>query len=174
MARKDMPDIAAIDPKAAPANPLALLPAKPLPANRLKLICASSSDIGNRHAAVLPGGTKFASALDPAFWSNVASQLRIGDVVEIHTDERTFFGTVYVRDVTRTRAQVARLEFHEFGAPLQSNDASPYRIKHQGPHLKWVIERIADGKIVRDGFETTEEAQTAAKALERTISSKVA
>jgi hypothetical protein len=173
MASKDL-DVSTTDPKAALVNQLALLPAKPLTANRLKLICASSSDIGNRHAAVLPSGTKFASTLDPAFWSNVSSQLRIGDVVEIHSDDRTFYGTIYVRDVSKIRAQVARLEFHEFSDPVQSTDASPYRVKHGGPHLKWVIERIADAKIVKDGFETAEEAQAAAKTMERTLSSKVA
>jgi hypothetical protein len=169
MASKDMPDVA-IDPKDALANQLALLPAKPLPHNRLKLICASSSDIGNRHAAVLLSGTKFTSALDPGFWANVASQLRIGDVVEVHCDDRTFYGTIYIRDVTKTRAQVARLEFHEFGALAQSTDAAPYRIKHQGPHLKYVIERVADAKIIRDGFETAEDAQAAAKGMERSLS----
>jgi len=91
-------------------------------------------------------------------------------VVEIHTDERTFYGTIYVRDVSKVRAQVARLEYHEFSEAVQSTDASPYRIKHQGPHLKWVIERIADGKIVKEGFETADEAQAVAKAMERTMS----
>ncbi len=83
-------------------------------------------------------------------------------------------GLIYIRDVTKTRAQVARLEFHEFIEAVQSTDASPYRVKHQGPHLKWVVERIADGKIVKDGFETAEEAQAAAKAMERTSNSKAA
>jgi hypothetical protein len=152
------------------AQALALLPAKPLANNRLRLICASSSDICNRFAAVLPAGTSFAATLDPAFWSNVSSQLRVGDVVEIHSDSRGFYGTVYVRDTAKTRAQVARLEFHEFEVLAQSADPTSHRVKYLGPHMKWGIERIADGKPVREGFENQEAAELALKGMERSTS----
>jgi hypothetical protein len=152
------------------AQALAVLPAKPLANNRLRLICASSSDIGNRFAAVLPTGTSFAAALDPAFWSNVCSQLRVGDVIEVHSDTRGFYGTVYVRDTAKTRAQVARLEFHEFDALAQSADQNSHRVRYFGPHLKWGIERISDGKAVRENLESQEAAELALKGMERSLS----
>ena len=90
----DKPDM--VEPK--PAEPITVVPpkppAKPLANNRLRLICASSSDICNRFAAVLPAGTPFEAALEPGFWSNVCSRLRISDVVEIHSDTRGFYGEV--------------------------------------------------------------------------------
>jgi hypothetical protein len=158
------------DPKAPDAA--AVLPAKPpgmkpLAMNRLKLVCSSSSDIANHFAAVLTSGTPFASVLSPEFWSNHAPQLRVGDSIEVHSDDRSFFGRLYVRDVNKTRADVSKLEFVEFGALAQSNDASLYRVKYAGPHTKWAVERIADGKLVREGFETQDAAELALKGMER-------
>jgi hypothetical protein len=150
------------------------LAAKPLAMNRLKLICASSSDIGNHFAAVLPSGTSFASVLNPEFWSNHAPQLRVGDLVDLHSDSRSWYGRVYVRDVTKTRASVSQIEFVEFGELAQATDASLYRVKYAGPHVKWGIELVADGKLVREGFETQEAAEVALKGLERSLSNKVA
>jgi hypothetical protein len=150
------------------------LAAKPLAMNRLKLICGSSSDIANHFAAVLTSGTPFASVLNPEFWSNHAPQLRVGDSIEVHCDDRSWFGRVYVRDVTRKRASVSQIEFVEFGELAQSTDASLYRVKYAGPHVKWGIELVADGKLVREGLETQEAAEVALKALERSLTNKVA
>jgi hypothetical protein len=146
---------------------------RPLEQNRLKLICGSASDIANHFAAVLTSGTPFASVLNPGFWSNHAPQLRVGDSIEVHCDSRSWFGRVYVRDVTKTRASVSQLEYVEFGELAQSTDASLYRVKYAGPHVKWGIELVAEGKIVREGFETQEAAEVALKGLERSLTNKV-
>lgn len=167
---KDMSDMVELK----PADPITLVPpkplAKPLPNNRLRLIVSSSSDICNRFAAVLPTGMPFEAALEPGFWSNVCSQLRISDIVEIHSDGRGFYGEVYVRDTAKTSAQVAQLEFVEFDMLAQSSEPSSHRVKYGGPHVKWAIERVADGKLVREGFENQEAAETALKAMERSMS----
>jgi hypothetical protein len=166
----------AVDPKAP--NPAAVPPKplgiKPLAMNRLRLICSSSSDIANHFAAVLTSDTPFASVLSPEFWSNHAPQLRIGDSIEVHCDDRLWFGRVYVRDVTKTRACVSQLEFVDFGALAQSNDASLYRVKYAGPHSKWGVERVAEGKLVREGFDSEEAAEVALKSIERSLNNKVA
>jgi hypothetical protein len=161
-----------------PAAPPPVIPGKPavrpLEQRRLKLICGSSSDIANHFAAVLTSGTPFASVLNPEYWANHAPQLRVGDSIEIHCDDRSWFGRVYVREVTKTRASVSQLEFVEFGELAQSTDASLYRVKYAGPHVKWGIELVAGGKLVREGFETQEAAEVALKGLERSLTNKVA
>jgi hypothetical protein len=156
-----------IQPMAPPAHPIAVLVPKPLVNNRLKLICSSASDIGNHWAAVLPIGVSFSAALQPEFWSNLSTQLRIGDVIDIHGDARDFFGRVYVRDTGRTRASVAKLEYHEFDALAPAGDPSSHRVKYSGPHTKWGIERIADGKLVKDNLDSKEAAEVALKGMER-------
>ena len=87
----------------------------------------------------------FEAALEPGFWSNVSTQLRISDIIEIHSDTRGFFGSLYVRDTGKTSAQVAQLEYHEFDVLTQSAEPSSHRVKYAGPHVKWAIERVADG-----------------------------
>ena len=158
--------------EAKPASPITVMktPAKPLQNNRLRLIVSSSSDICNRFAAVLPTGVPFEAALEPGFWANVCSQLRISDIVEIHSDGRGFYGTVYVRDTSKTRAQVAQLEFHEFDTLSEAADPSSHRVRYAGPHSKWGIERVADGKLVRESFESQESAEQALKAMNLSMS----
>jgi hypothetical protein len=159
--------------EAKPANPITVMPktpAKPLQANRLRLIVSSASDISNKFAAVLPTGTPFTAALEPGFWANVCSQLRISDVIDVHSDTRLFFGTIYVRDTSKTSAQVAQLEYHEFDTLAESVEPASYKVKYSGPHSKWSIERVADGKLVRESFESQESAEQALKAMDISMS----
>jgi hypothetical protein len=99
----------------------------------------------------------------------VAAQLRVGDQIEIHSDGRDFFGRLYIRDVSKTRAEVGRLEFHEFDTLTQSAEPSAYRVKYAGLHSKWSVERVSDGRLMREGCEDQETAQTALKAMERSM-----
>jgi hypothetical protein len=158
-------DPKAVSPIAVPlAKPLGI---KPLEMNRLKLVCSSSSDIGNHFAAVLPSGVPFTNTLEPAFWSNHAPSLRVGDTVDVHSDDRLWFGRIYCRDVGKTRALMGKLDFVEFGALAQSNEPTSYRVKYAGLQMKWSVERVSDGKLVRDGFESQEAAELALKGMER-------
>ena len=144
------------------------MPPKPLPVDRLKVIHSSEANICNRLAATLPPGTPFTAALDPSFWSNVgAMKLHIGDTVEIHSESRSFFGTIYVRDLTKTRAFVGKLDYVEFGAIAQSAESVSHRVEYLGLHLKWGIRRLADGKVVRESLESKEAAELALQAMER-------
>jgi len=54
-------------------------------------------------------------------------------------------------------------------ALVSSAEAISHRVKYGGRHLKWVIERVADGKVVKDGLEQ-EAAEQALKAIERSLS----
>jgi hypothetical protein len=148
------------------------LPFRPLQVNRLKLIRSSESDFANLHGAVLPAGTSFEDALKPQFWGLVAQRLRIGDQIEVHVDDQTYFGRQLVRDVsgtgqTMTRASVVRLEFHRFDRVERDETALTHRVEHKGAHLKWSVIRIADGKVVRDGFETKPDAEAAMASITR-------
>jgi len=147
---------------------------KPLAVARLKIIRSSESDVGNLFAAVTPSGTPFEHVLDPKFWSNLAGRLRIGDTIEVHTDDQLYFGRLLVRDVTgtganRNRASVAQLELHKFGEVdrMATADAITHRVEHKGPHLKFAVVQIADGKVVSDGHETAEAAEAKLRALVR-------
>jgi hypothetical protein len=148
----------------------------PLEQRRLQLLRASeSSGFGNVWAAVTPAGLPFEAVLVPNFWSNHASRLHVGDTIEVHTDDQTYFGRLLVRHLggaapgkTHTEANVARLEYHEFDqvAPIE-DAAATHRVEHRGPHLQHCVIRIRDQKIVSDGHSSKEAAEAALKALLR-------
>jgi hypothetical protein len=172
-ATKSTPETAPSAPEAA--EPAVLqVPFRPLPTPRLKVLRSSESDFGNQFGAVTSTGTPFEHVLRPDFWSLHAMKLRVGDTIEIHTDDQTYFGRLLVRSVdgtgaNKTRASVAQLELHHFDQ-LERNDAAlTHKVEHRGPHLKWSVIRIADGKVVKDGYESKEGAEGALRALTRPV-----
>jgi hypothetical protein len=162
-------------PTAAPPGAPARPPIRPLEARRLKLVCSSASDIGNHWAVVIPADVSIETVLEPAWWANVATQLRVADTVDVHRDDRTLYAKLYVRAVGRARVAVALIQQVEFGA-LETETASEpasHRVKYGGPHNKWCVERILDRKVVKDGCDTREDAETAMKGIEASLARKV-
>jgi hypothetical protein len=148
-------------------------PVRPLQQNRLKLITGSATNFGNLHGATLPAGTPFHHALDSAMWGNVASELRANDQVQIHADDGTFYGLVYVRSVAggggvRASVAVSNILYVEFDdLPASASNVAVFRISYMGPHERWCVIRIADGKVMARQLDITEAAETQMKALER-------
>jgi hypothetical protein len=149
-------------------------PIKPLEQRRLKLICSSASDLGNEWAIVVPSGTTIETILDPSYWANVASSLRIADSVTAHWDDRSALAKLYVTETARTRVSVSKIFHVELDAPAESAEPRAYRVKYSGPHTKWVVERVSDGRVVKEGCETKESAESAMRAHERSFDQKVA
>jgi hypothetical protein len=170
------PNAAFPTPMAGLAKPLEAVLGKPLEQRRLRLLRASeSADFGNLWAAVLPAGVPFEAALAPRFWVNHATRLHVGDQIEIHIDDQSFFGRLLVRHLggatpgkTHTEADVVRLEYYEFDQVVPVDDAAAtHRVEHRGPHLQHCVVRVSDGKIVSDGNGSKEAAEAALKALMR-------
>jgi hypothetical protein len=139
---------------------------------RLKLVCGSASDVGNRFAAVLPLGQDFDAVKDPAFWALTAYKLRPGDTIEVHNDDMSFFGMLYVRDVSgaagtrlNNRAIVAVLGYGELGPIKKELKSKTHEVRFLGPHEKWSIVALVDGKLVKGGFGTPEAAGQWMKTL---------
>jgi hypothetical protein len=175
MSSNAQPDLEPIGPPPIPGLGKTKLP-QPLEQRRLKLLRSSESpDFGNLWAAVTPAGLPFEAVLEPRFWSNHATRLHIGDSIEIHTDDQSYFGRLLVRHLggaapgkTATEADVAQLEYHAFGqiAPVE-DAAATHKVEHRGPHLQHCVVRLRDQKIVSDGHSTKEAAEAALKALLR-------
>lgn len=139
---------------------------KPLSEARLKLTVASAADVGNQFAATTPIRTPFENVLEPEFWSQVAYKLRPGDEITIHTDDMTYTGRLYVRDVSKpsmsslpNRAVVAKLAFLQLGPLEKDLRTKTHEAKFMGPHLKWCVIALDDQAVLKDGFSTAEDAQ---------------
>lgn len=138
---------------------------KGLPENRLKLVLSSSADMGNGFAAVLPSGVKFEEVKDPAFWAHCAYKLRPGDEIAVHSDDMSFFGRVYVRDVSapgqqkmNNRAVVAVLSFNEFEPMARDAKTKNHEVVYLGPHMQWCVRALKDSRVVKERCGTAEEA----------------
>jgi hypothetical protein len=163
------PTPAASSPAAAAKPPI-----RPLELRRLKLIASSASDLGNYWAAIVPTGVTVDTILQPEFWANVADKIRPADSIEATNDGLDFLARFFVRSVGRARVSVALIQHVEFDALPENSEPAAHRIKFGGPHNRWCVERIADGKTVKDNLETREDAETALKAIERATDRKIA
>jgi hypothetical protein len=162
-------------PTPASAPPVAAKPpARPCEVRRFKLVCSSASDVGNHFAIVAPSGVDIETILLPEWYSSIAGQLRVADTIDVHADDRSFYAKLYVRDVGRARVSVALLHHVEFDALATTSELAAHRVSYQGPHSRWCIQRISDGKLIREGCETKEEATTALTGIERALDKKVA
>jgi hypothetical protein len=144
---------------AAPAK----RPLKPLPNGRLKTIKCSEADFASEHAAVALTGTLWGDVLNDDFFTNHQGRLRVGDTIQCHVDDQSWFGRLLVRAVTgqnKTKVHVVPLEFHQFDRPVERphDDAVTHCVEHRGPHLKWCVIKVAENKVVSDNHETKEAA----------------
>ncbi len=133
--------------------------------SRMKLVLASAADLGNQFAVVVPAGTPFEHVLEPEFWAHNAHRLHVCDEITVHTDDLTYYGRLYVRDVAgagasrlNNRAVVALLEHHKLGPVAKELRGKDHEVEYKGPHLKWCVVAKADRRILKDGCSTAEEA----------------
>jgi hypothetical protein len=131
--------------------------------------------MGSHWGIVAPAGVSIEMICTPSFWCNVAPQLRVADTIDVHSDGRDFYAKLYVREVGRARVSVAQIQYVEFGALAETSEpAAAHRIRYAGPHQKWCVERVADGRMLKDGCATREDAETAMKGIDASIDRKVA
>ena len=138
---------------------------KGLSENRLKLVLSSAADMGNGFAAVLPSGVAFDEVKDPAFWAHCAYKLRPGDEIAVHSDDMSFFGRLYVRDVSApgqqklsNRAVVAVLSFKEFEPMARDAKTKTHEVVYLGPHMLWCVRSLKDQRVVKERCGTPEDA----------------
>jgi hypothetical protein len=78
-------------------------PVKPIEVRRLKLLCASVSDVGNTWMILAPNDTTLETRSAPAWYANIAPQLRICDKITILAEDRcSLYAELLVTDVTRS------------------------------------------------------------------------
>lgn len=149
-------------------------PPPALPENRMRLVQASETDFANLWGAITTAGTPFERVTEETFWSHCAARLKVCDIIEVHTDDRAYFGRLYVRGVSapgvgklNNRATVAVLEHHEFAAYAPSLPDRAFKCEWKGPHIKWCVIRTVDSKIMSESHHTREEAETKAIAFAR-------
>jgi len=110
------------------------------------------------HHIVPEEGTKFEDILKDSYWSLVAVKFKPGDLVEIHAEDGSYFAELYVRAAGRNWAKMALLRKVDL-EPVAAAMVSPeFEAAWKGPHRKFSVVRLSDNQIIKDGFETREQA----------------
>lgn len=121
---------------------------------------ALSTYATNRWSVTLEYGVPYERVFDPDFWSHVARKMRIGDIVELHAEDTTFFAELYVVAAHRLAAKLVELRRFDLAPAVQvAADTSPLTVKYRGPHNRYCLMRGEN--IVQSGYQTAEEAELA-------------
>ena len=99
--------------------------------------------------AVLPEGEDYANVFNPAYWAHVAAKMRAGDEIIVINDEMTLRAHLVVKNAARMFAQVVEVSKVDLSIQATSSEVvAEYHVevKWAGPHDKFRVERIRDGK----------------------------
>lgn len=120
----------------------------------------------NRWSVTLPVEVPFDRVFDTDYWSHVARNIRIGDIIEVHAEDTTFFAELYVVAAHRLAAKVVLLRKVDL---VGKNEIAPLpsvlSVKYRGPANRYCIMRGAE--VVQSGFQTVEEAELAKANLNK-------
>ena len=149
--------------EAATAPVATIAPVEP-PKPRPKMLAESKFALAtyatNRWSVTLEHGVSYERVFEPDFWAHVARKMRIGDIVELHAEDTTFFAELYVVAAHRLAAKVVELRrFDLAGSAEVLANASPLTVKYRGPHNRYCI--MNGENVVQSGFQTAEEAEVA-------------
>lgn len=128
----------------------------------------------NAWLATTPNADHPEDFLEPAYWGHVSKNFKPYDLVEVRTDDATFWGQYVVLASDRTWAKLHPI--HEVRLPsMKVDDVDPrFRIEHKGPHLKYCVIRASDNSAVREGEQERGGALRWLEGYLRTIGKRAA
>ena len=110
------------------------------------------------HHVVPEDGTKIEDILREEYWSMVAYKFKPCDIIEVHSEDGSYFAELYVRAVGKNWVKVALLRKVELEPAQKAMDAPEYEATWKGPHRKFSAIRTSDNQIIQDGFDSREQA----------------
>lgn len=103
-------------------------------------------------------GTPYETVRDnPEFLSHVASRLRPYDRIEVFAEDGSYFAELIVRAAGRQFARLSELRFVALEA-LRAEADTRFSVIYSGPHLKHTVLRVRDKAVLKNGFDTAEDA----------------
>lgn len=103
-------------------------------------------------------GTPIEALLEPQFWAHVSSKMKPRDRIEVDAEDGSYFVELRVEDAGRLFAKVVVLRQCNLGVTEQKEDSPDFKVMWAGPHAKWRIVRSKDRGLLKDGFETRQDA----------------
>lgn len=112
-----------------------------------------------RHHVVPEDGTKFEDLQKEEYWAAVAYMFEPCDIIEVHAEDGTYYAELYVRACSRNWAKVAVLNKVDLGPVTAKITRQEFEAAWKGPSRKFSVIRTSDGEIIRDSFDTREQAE---------------
>lgn len=110
------------------------------------------------HHVVPEDGTAFSDILKDEYWSLVGHKFKPGDIVEIHAEDGSYFAELYVRAAGRNWAKMALLRKVDLEPVAIALGSPEFEAAWKGPHRKFSVVRLSDNQIIKDSFDTREQA----------------
>lgn len=147
---------AAIAEVSAVLTPVAV-PPKPMPKMLPEARFSQASYATNRWSVTFDPTTPYDRMFEPDFWSHVGRKLRIGDIIEVHAEDTTWFAELYVVAAHRLSAKVVLLRRVDLAPAAEvAAPASPLTVKYRGPHARYCVMRGEN--VIAEKFQTEAEA----------------
>ncbi len=113
---------------------------------------------------VADAGTTLEDLLRPSFWLHVAAKLRRMSVINVLSEDETWFAELIVLASGIGFAKVKMLRFVEFyeaeEAATEETAAFTTEVKWSGPHAKHRVIRKEDGTVLKEGFANKVDAES--------------
>lgn len=100
-------------------------------------------------------GTPFEAVLDPAYWTHVASNHMVRDMIWVIPPENTYAALLMVRSVQKLALIVSVVQHTAFDQQVSEPD-SGYSLKFRG-RAGWSVMRGSE--VAAEGYSTKEEAE---------------
>lgn len=151
-----MAEAATTEAPAAAVAPIPV-PVKPLPKMLPEARFSQAAYATNRWSVTFDPATPYERMFEPDFWSHVGRKLRIGDIIEVHAEDTTWYAELYVVAAHRLSAKVVELRKCALVHQAEVLPASsPLTVKWRGPHARYCVMR--GEHVVAEKFQSEAEA----------------
>lgn len=112
------------------------------------------------HRVVAPRGMTREQLLLPEVWSIVGCDLNRFDIIEIVAADGSYFARHLVVQQGRGYGSTVELSFTSLPATITTQEGLPanHSIEYLGPERGFVVTRLSDSVVLREGFKTRDEA----------------
>ena len=106
-----------------------------------------------------PVGTKREEMLDPVFWSHVARRMKPLTEIRAMPRDGAWYGIYLVIYADHLQAKIKELGFWDLDTLSEPEaESDDYEVKWISPPVRFGVRRKSDGEIVKDKFQTKEQA----------------
>lgn len=117
-----------------------------------------SESIRNEWVVTAEQNTTKEDVLDPQYWTHIASRFNPFDRIEVRVDDGSWLMELIVVACEKNWAKVHMLQFYQLAKVDLVNPSVKHIAEWKGPHRKFVVIRKADSQILRENFQSKDEA----------------